>query len=167
MDELLFSTLNPSAGIRVADNMALHDGCGLSKAGSAGLRHLKGSFEKPGSWSRSDAGQRDLAEAQATLQIPVTRLLIDFFCLLSSSTQADSLCTPVLYYHRILQFKGIKKAPKPKYTKAMVMEEIKQTLGVHPRMPNWETHHMGTGQSLVSPSLPAVQITLLSLHASR
>lgn len=35
------------------------------------------------------------------------------------------------------------------------MEEIKQSLGVHPRMPNWETHHMGTGQSLVSPSAPA------------
>ncbi len=49
----------------------------------------------------------------------------------------------------------------------MVMEEIKQSLGVHPRMPNWETHHMGTGQSLVSPSPPAVQITLLRLHASR
>ncbi len=48
----------------------------------------------------------------------------------------------------------------------MVMEEIKQQLGVHPRMPNWETHHMGTGQSLVSPSTPAVQITLSSLHAS-
>ena len=30
------------------------------------------------------------------------------------------------------------------------MEEVKEYLGVHPRMPNWETAHMGTFQSLVS-----------------
>lgn len=37
----------------------------------------------------------------------------------------------------------------------MVMEEIKQHLGVHPRMPNWETHKFGTAQSLVHSRTPA------------
>ena len=53
-----------------------------------------------------------------------------------------------------------------KYKDKMVMEEIKQQLGVHPRMPNWETHHMGTGQSLVSPP-PATQTAFLRFRAPR
>lgn len=40
--------------------------------------------------------------------------------------------------------------PCSTHTYRMVLEEIKQSLGVHPRMPNWETHQMGTAQSLVS-----------------
>ena len=43
------------------------------------------------------------------------------------------------------------------------MEEIKQQLGVHPRMPNWETHHMGTGQSLVSSFTLVVQVVCVRI----
>jgi len=46
----------------------------------------------------------------------------------------------------------------------MVMEEIKQHLGVHPRMPNWETHKFGTAQSLaISIIVPVAAGFLVSM----
>ncbi|CAK0754114.1 hypothetical protein CVIRNUC_002272 [Coccomyxa viridis] len=44
------------------------------------------------------------------------------------------------------------------------MEEVKEYLGVHPRMPNWETAHMGTFQSLaISIAVPVVAGFLVSM----